>query len=86
MRPYISGYTDILHSGEDLEGSTTQFEGGFVGLYPLETHAHAISLRFKYHFETERETNRLDKACFSTLMSSMPAFIACNSQNGISLT
>lgn len=52
-----------LHSGDNIEGSTNQ---GSQGLYPLETLAHAISLRFKYHFETERETNRLDKVWFSS--------------------
>lgn len=62
----ISGHPDISHSGENLEGSPNQSERGFVGLYPLETLVHAISLRFKYHFETERETNRLDKVDFST--------------------
>lgn len=55
-----------LHSGENIEGSTNQTEMGFQGLYPLETLAHAISLRFRYHFETERETNRLDKVWFSS--------------------
>jgi len=59
-----------LHSGENIEGSTHQLERGFEGLYPLETLVQAISLRFKYHFETERETNRLDKVCLST--SSIP--------------
>ncbi|KAG6919592.1 hypothetical protein DXG01_004256 [Tephrocybe rancida] len=31
------------------------------GLYPLHALVHPISLRFKYHFEGTRQTNRLDK-------------------------
>jgi transcription termination factor NusB len=31
------------------------------GLYPLLSLVHPISLRFKYHFEGKRQTNRVDK-------------------------
>ncbi|KAI0706059.1 RINT-1 family protein [Cytidiella melzeri] len=31
------------------------------GLYPIETLVEPVSLRFKYHFEGARQTNRLDK-------------------------
>jgi RAD50-interacting protein 1 len=31
------------------------------GLYPLQALLQPISLRFKYHFEGTRQTNRLDK-------------------------
>ncbi|KAG0703168.1 RINT-1 family protein [Suillus ampliporus] len=63
-KSFESAFKDLIllqEIGENIEGSTNQLERGSEGLYPLETLAHAISLRFKYHFETERETNRLDK-------------------------
>ncbi|KAF8649759.1 hypothetical protein AX16_005526 [Volvariella volvacea WC 439] len=31
------------------------------GLYPLQTLVQAVSMRFKYHFEGDRNTNRIDK-------------------------
>lgn len=34
-------------------------------LLPLEVMARALELRFKYHFEGDRPTNRLDKVCLS---------------------
>lgn len=34
---------------------------GAEGLYPLEALIEPIALRFKYHFEGTRQTNRLDK-------------------------
>ena len=34
------------------------------GLYPLQALIQPISLRFKYHFEGTRQTNRLDKVSF----------------------
>ncbi|KAG1754984.1 RINT-1 family protein [Suillus paluster] len=63
-KSFESAFKDLIllqEIGENIEGSTNQLERGSEALYPLETLAHAISLRFKYHFETERETNRLDK-------------------------
>ncbi|KAG1864638.1 RINT-1 family protein [Suillus subalutaceus] len=63
-KSFESAFKDLIllqEIGENIEGSISQLEIGSQGLYPLETLAHAISLRFKYHFETERETNRLDK-------------------------
>ncbi|KAG2368779.1 TIP-1 family-domain-containing protein [Suillus spraguei] len=63
-KSFESAFKDLIllqEIGENTEGLKTQLETGSQGLYPLETLAHAISLRFKYHFETERETNRLDK-------------------------
>ncbi|TFK30758.1 RINT-1 family protein [Coprinopsis marcescibilis] len=44
-----------LYEKHDLENS----EGG--GLYPIEALVQPIALRFKYHFEGTRQTNRLDK-------------------------
>ena len=34
------------------------------GLYPLQALIQPISLRFKYHFEGSRQTNKLDKVLF----------------------
>jgi hypothetical protein len=31
------------------------------GLYPLQALVRPIALRFKYHFESKRQTNRPDK-------------------------
>lgn len=31
------------------------------GLYPLQALVQPVALRFRYHFDSERETNRLDK-------------------------
>lgn len=33
------------------------------GLYPLQALVQPVALRFKYHFDSERETNRLDRVC-----------------------
>lgn len=63
-KSFESAFKDLIllqEIGENTEGLKNRLEIGSRGLYPLETLAHAISLRFKYHFETERETNRLDK-------------------------
>ncbi|KDQ20405.1 hypothetical protein BOTBODRAFT_183196 [Botryobasidium botryosum FD-172 SS1] len=47
-----------VHGGElRLKGETAEKDG----LYPLQTLVQPIALRFKYHFEGKRETNRLDK-------------------------
>ena len=35
------------------------------GLYPLQALVQAIALRFKFHFEGTRQTNRLDKVSSS---------------------
>ena len=43
--------------GEKIRDSTKQ-----EGLYPLQALVQAIALRFKFHFEGARQTNRLDKA------------------------
>ena len=41
---------DTLHPPRESEG-----------LYPLQALVQPVALRFKYHFDSERETNRLDK-------------------------
>ncbi|KAL0572573.1 hypothetical protein V5O48_009393 [Marasmius crinis-equi] len=42
-------------------GAKSRFSEDKGGLYPLEALVQPVSLRFKYHFEGERQTNRLDK-------------------------
>lgn len=54
--PYLSG-KNIL--GAQLE------EGG---LYPLQALVQPVSLRFKYHFQGTRQTNRLEKVCEITII------------------
>lgn len=44
------------HSGDSLH-SLRETDG----LYPLQALVQPVALRFKYHFDSERETNRLDK-------------------------
>lgn len=42
------------------------------GLYPLQALIRPVALRFKYHFEGSRQTNRLDKVsqsrCYLVLL------------------
>ncbi|KAK2461679.1 hypothetical protein APHAL10511_006142 [Amanita phalloides] len=48
-----------LQSLERTEVAQSRVEKG--GLYPIQALVQPISLRFKYHFEGTRQTNRLDK-------------------------
>lgn len=36
------------------------------GIYPLATLVRPVALRFQFHFEGDRQTNRLDKVGFET--------------------
>ncbi|GLB36487.1 putative RINT-1 / TIP-1 family protein [Lyophyllum shimeji] len=48
--------------GEKIRNPRPPQQGlGKDGLYPLQALVQPISLRFKYHFEGNRQTNRLDK-------------------------
>lgn len=47
-----------LTTGTDLSKTSSK-----DGLYPLQALIRPIALRFKYHFEGTRQTNRLDKVC-----------------------
>ena len=38
------------------------------GLYPLQAMVQPIELRFKYHFQGSRGTNRIDKVIFSLIL------------------
>ena len=42
-----------IHAGQSLDEKE--------GLYPLQALIQPISLRFKYHFESSRQTNKLNK-------------------------
>ena len=39
-----------------------------AGLYPLQALVRPVALRFKYHFEGTRLTNRLDKVCILSVL------------------
>ena len=45
--------------GIDVGRQSQWFEG--KGLYPLQAMVQPIALRFKYHFQGSRNTNRVDK-------------------------
>ena len=54
------------------------------GLYPLQALIRPVTLRFKYHFEGPRQTNRVDKVCdlmvcmrkILTILSSLSGILA----------
>lgn len=48
-------------SGEKLRPPNAKERPEKDGLYPLQALIQPLSLRFKYHFEGTRQTNRLDK-------------------------
>lgn len=49
------------NSGENIRPATKNTRTEKDGLYPLQTLVQPVSLRFKYHFEGTRQTNKLDK-------------------------
>lgn len=51
-------------SGKNIRSA--QLEEG--GLYPLQVLVQPVSLRFKYHFQGTRQTNRLEKVCEITII------------------
>ncbi|KAJ3509803.1 hypothetical protein NLJ89_g5024 [Agrocybe chaxingu] len=50
---------DVLFRGKDM--NVTSSSSKKDGLYPLQALIQPISLRFKYHFEGSRQTNKLEK-------------------------
>ncbi len=70
--------------GERIRSSPAD-KGSKEGLYPIQALVQAIALRFKFHFEGTRQTNRLDKVSFR------PCSVCCvltdraHSLNGTSL-
>jgi len=54
--------TQYLFSGEKLWPLSGPYERSEKdGLYPIQALVQPVSLRFKYHFEGTRQTNRADK-------------------------
>ncbi len=47
--------------GEKIHDSSKRRAGTREGVYPLQALVRGIALRFKFHFEGTRPTNRLDK-------------------------
>lgn len=64
VRGTTHNYVALTHRGEnlgiDLGTNATWYDG--KGLYPLQAMVQPIALRFKYHFQGSRNTNRVDKA------------------------
>ena len=54
----------LQSKGEKIREST-KHKAPKEGLYPLQALVQAIALRFKFHFEGARQTNRLDKVSLS---------------------
>ncbi|KAI0786115.1 RINT-1 family protein [Abortiporus biennis] len=52
---------NLQQIGEKLHPTTTSPRSEKDGLYPLQALIQPVALRFKYHFEGTRQTNRLDK-------------------------
>lgn len=47
--------------GEKIRDTSKRIASAKEGLYPLQALVQAVALRFKFHFEGTRQTNRLDK-------------------------
>ena len=57
---------DILtRSGQRVHDATGTLDPA-PGLYALQGLVQPVALRFKYHFEGTRATNKLDKVCASS--------------------
>jgi len=57
----VVNLTLSLFSGEKLHPSDLAHYSEKDGLYPIQALIQPVSLRFKYHFEGARQTNRVDK-------------------------
>ncbi|KZT06301.1 uncharacterized protein LAESUDRAFT_653786 [Laetiporus sulphureus 93-53] len=57
----FSNMSKLQKIGKQLHSAIKGKEVAREGLYPIQALVQPISLRFKYHFEGERQTNRLDK-------------------------
>lgn len=62
-----------LCSGQSFPNNNTEARSEKDGLYPLEALVQPLSLRFKYHFEGDRQTNQLHRV--SKRLSFFLAFI-----------
>lgn len=55
-------------SGDELhrdDGEISKDLANGSGLFALQALVRPVALRFRYHFEGERQTNRLDKVCLA---------------------
>ncbi|KAF5374888.1 hypothetical protein D9758_000035 [Tetrapyrgos nigripes] len=59
-RAFIS-LLELQKLGETIDAIPVETRSEKSGLYPLEVLVQAVALRFKYHFEGTRQTNRPDK-------------------------
>jgi hypothetical protein len=57
---FIPLFISSFHSGENFSVHQSE-RSERDGLYPIQALIQPLSQRFKYHFESERETNRLDR-------------------------
>ena len=71
--------------GEKIHNSSEHKAGRKEGIYPIQALVRGIALRFKFHFEGARQTNRLDKVkrSYYALLSYAEVIF---SQNGTSPT
>ncbi|KAG8833096.1 hypothetical protein FRC17_000035 [Serendipita sp. 399] len=71
---FVSAFLKLLSLQEIGEGfilkPSDDSDAKKHGIYPLQALIQPISARFKYHFESQRETNRIDK-----LKKSMPELL-----------
>ena len=54
--------------GEKIHDSSEHKAGRKEGIYPIQALVRGIALRFKFHFEGSRPTNRLDKVGWLRLL------------------
>ncbi|KAJ7630533.1 TIP-1 family-domain-containing protein [Roridomyces roridus] len=63
-KSFERAFSDLLklqNTGEKIRPPNAKERSEKDGLYPIQALIQPISLRFKYHFEGSRQTNRLDK-------------------------
>ncbi|TBU64736.1 RINT-1 family protein [Dichomitus squalens] len=63
-RAFETAFYNLLKlqtTGEKIRDSSKRKASAKEGLYPIQALVRAIALRFKFHFEGSRPTNRLDK-------------------------
>ncbi|KAF8528017.1 RINT-1 family protein [Hysterangium stoloniferum] len=52
-------FVRLQDAGEEIHTSDSRWQPG--GIYPIQSLTSPITLRFKFHFEGKRDTNRIDK-------------------------
>ena len=79
------GQPEGLFRGKAIHALHDEPSSRNEGLYALEAMIEPIALRFKYHFEGTRQTNRLDKVWPTPRIGRSSSLIHRVSQNGTSL-